>query len=606
MNLTDIPTLIAVPFASSGLKNTVPVPASGTPGVASYTTGFPADTFDPIASGGIPPDGKDVNGVYYDLSTANRWGQAGGQYYFNSTFATAITGYPKGAILNRSDSKGQWQNLVDGNTTDPDSTSAANWVAVRSNMLITSIAVAAGATTPTLEKLGAALINVTGAIASAATLVLPLTAGASWIVRNSTTGAGTFTVVGATGTGATIPQGVAYNVYTDGVNFYASSADASGLYLPIGGTAVAAVKLAAARNFSISGLATASAVAFDGTGNVVLNVTALAPTGAEINAGLGYVAADDSTVVHTTGTETVAGAKTFSNVLTVNNVTQVNTSGSQASVLVTDTGTFGANIGLAGNGGTTPNKSIRAFNGSFQVMAHLYAAVIFSVDNSGNVTIPGGYTAATNSTFTAGLNCAATVASNVTDLTRQISLFNNQYGFSVTSTRLNYVAPTGGTHRMTVGGTDVLTVAAGAVTVAGSITCTTMNATGSDERLKTDITEVAPRPLHRFTPYVAYVHKEDGKDRRGRIAQQLEKYAPEHMGSDIHLDKNQIPGIGEGDYKTVDMTGVAHEIATWAAMELDKQTKIIVAMQRAALAQQQTIQLLLNRLAKVEAAQETK
>jgi hypothetical protein len=280
MDLTNIPTLVAVPFASGagpGYRNTIPVASQipVTPGAASFTDGFPPVTFQPIASGGVPPYGADVNGILYALSNMARWDQAGGRYYYDATFSTAVTGYPKGATLNRTDNLGAWLNTVDNNTTDPNSTSSAGWVPVRANAVAVSIAVAAGANTPTKEKLGSQVIVCTGSIASAATLVLPLTAGAVYVVHNNTTGAGALTVVGATGSGVTIPQTVGYYVYTDGTNFYGASADVSGLYLPVGGTAVAATKLASGRTFSITGGVTATGVSFDGTGNVALNVTAI-------------------------------------------------------------------------------------------------------------------------------------------------------------------------------------------------------------------------------------------------------------------------------------------------------------------------------------------
>ena len=59
--------------------------------------------------------------------------------------------------------------------------------------------------------------------------------------------------------------------YTDArVKTYADT-----LYLPLTGTAVKATQLATAHNFSITGGATAAVQSFDGTQNVVLNVTAL-------------------------------------------------------------------------------------------------------------------------------------------------------------------------------------------------------------------------------------------------------------------------------------------------------------------------------------------
>lgn len=65
------------------------------------------------------------------------------------------------------------------------------------------------------------------------------------------------------------------------------------------------------------------------------------------------------------------------------------TSGSQASVVVTDTGTNGANIRLVGNGATTPNKTIRAWNGALNVINHAYSNVIWQLDDSGNMTAAG-------------------------------------------------------------------------------------------------------------------------------------------------------------------------------------------------------------------------
>jgi hypothetical protein len=104
-----------------------------------------------------------------------------------------------------------------------------------------------------------------------------------------------------------ITQGSALTVFTDGTSYFAASANLSGAYLPIDGTAVAATKLATARAFSITGLATASGVNFDSTGNVALNVTGL-----NVPSALGYTPANDASVVHIAGTETITGNKTFS------------------------------------------------------------------------------------------------------------------------------------------------------------------------------------------------------------------------------------------------------------------------------------------------------
>ncbi|WP_217467974.1 gp53-like domain-containing protein [Achromobacter pulmonis] len=141
MQASNAPSKSPVPFAESGSKNTIPVDSQIgiTPGLASFTDGFPPLTMTPLSAGGIPPRGQDFNGILYFLSAAMRWQQAGGSYNYDSTFATAIGGYPKGAILLNSAGTGFWLNGADNNTTDPDS-GGTNWTAVISNAASTTAA----------------------------------------------------------------------------------------------------------------------------------------------------------------------------------------------------------------------------------------------------------------------------------------------------------------------------------------------------------------------------------------------------------------------------------------------------------------------------------
>ncbi|MBH3014646.1 hypothetical protein I5M88_21095 [Serratia marcescens] len=131
MKLTDKPRQIAVPFASGTAdKNTIPNNATQETkekGNAAYDSGFPPLTMTAIAAGGIPPHGKDFNGLLNDITAAIRFSQAGGQYTFDSAFAQAIGGYAKGATVLSADGSKIWWNTVDANTTDPDGTSAAGW-----------------------------------------------------------------------------------------------------------------------------------------------------------------------------------------------------------------------------------------------------------------------------------------------------------------------------------------------------------------------------------------------------------------------------------------------------------------------------------------------
>lgn len=113
------PGKITVPFADSGLKNTIPQAANNTTGKAGFDKGFPERTMLPKASGGIPPSGMDFNGILFDVTNILRYMQAGGRPTFSAEMATAIGGYPVGAVLVSNDGKSVFQNTLDGNANDP-------------------------------------------------------------------------------------------------------------------------------------------------------------------------------------------------------------------------------------------------------------------------------------------------------------------------------------------------------------------------------------------------------------------------------------------------------------------------------------------------------
>lgn len=130
MQSSSIPAKIPVPFgagATSGYIRTVPVPSqiSTDPGAASFTDGFPPLTFLPVSAGGIPPDGRDINGILNEITAWLQWMNAGGPVGYDSAFSAAIGGYPKGALLSAA-AGGWWVSTVENNTTDPD-TGGAGW-----------------------------------------------------------------------------------------------------------------------------------------------------------------------------------------------------------------------------------------------------------------------------------------------------------------------------------------------------------------------------------------------------------------------------------------------------------------------------------------------
>lgn len=94
-----IPKFIKTAFANIGLRNNIPEITNNTTGAAGYDRGFGKINMLPEGAGGIPPDGKDFNGVFYDMSAAIQYIQAGRSFPFNQDFAIAIGGYEIGAIV---------------------------------------------------------------------------------------------------------------------------------------------------------------------------------------------------------------------------------------------------------------------------------------------------------------------------------------------------------------------------------------------------------------------------------------------------------------------------------------------------------------------------
>jgi hypothetical protein len=126
MKLIDIPSNVPVPWASAaGTGYINPIPPTSQIGIndgyASWPDGFPPLNFEDPSVGGVPPRGADFNGVIKEISAGLRWLQAGGFPAYNSTFSTAIGGYPQGAVLASKVYLGLlWRSLSDDNTHDPD------------------------------------------------------------------------------------------------------------------------------------------------------------------------------------------------------------------------------------------------------------------------------------------------------------------------------------------------------------------------------------------------------------------------------------------------------------------------------------------------------
>lgn len=222
MNSSDSPSRFPKAFGMNGLKNTIPTDSSTSTdnnGVATFDKGFPQITMQPLSAGGIPPSGKDFNGILYALSLKEQWADAGMGYTFNSDFSSAISGYPKGSKLSNSAMSGQWLNTIDSNTTSPESSTGADtgWVPTF-DYGVTNVT--ASSTNIVLSSIQASKerIILSGTLTSNISLIFPPWIK-YWTVVNNCIGA--FNVICRTisGTGVSILSGgITEKLYCDGLN----------------------------------------------------------------------------------------------------------------------------------------------------------------------------------------------------------------------------------------------------------------------------------------------------------------------------------------------------------------------------------------------------
>jgi len=124
---TFLTKFLPMAFATNGLKNNIPVADPAMFSNASYEKGFPQSTMKKVTEGGIPPQGKDFNGILNEISSHTVWTNAGGTYKFNGELSNAIGGYAKGAVLVADNLKFAVISLVNNNkinfNTNPSSIS---------------------------------------------------------------------------------------------------------------------------------------------------------------------------------------------------------------------------------------------------------------------------------------------------------------------------------------------------------------------------------------------------------------------------------------------------------------------------------------------------
>lgn len=118
------PDLIPMPFAENATPGTIEPIEATTPTVpqdATWSTGFPQVTMQPLAAGGIPPRGQNFNGVLNALSRHIFHMQGGGQYKWSDDHGP----YSIGDVLQSDDGLRSYVSVVDNNTDNFNTTPAA-------------------------------------------------------------------------------------------------------------------------------------------------------------------------------------------------------------------------------------------------------------------------------------------------------------------------------------------------------------------------------------------------------------------------------------------------------------------------------------------------
>lgn len=207
------PDKITVPWATSGLKNAIPQAADPVDGLAGYDQGFTAVNMTPKTAGGIPPFGQDFNGIFFDITKALQFIEAGGSFPYDSAWAASVGGYPAGAIVSRTDNQGFWRNTIPNNSSDPEA-GGAGWQPEDAG--VTAITMTSSNVTLSPLQAARSQILITGAITANLQLIIPVYRK-QWTIINQTTGAFTITAKTPSGSGVSVAQG-ASSISCDGTN----------------------------------------------------------------------------------------------------------------------------------------------------------------------------------------------------------------------------------------------------------------------------------------------------------------------------------------------------------------------------------------------------
>lgn len=200
---------IAADAGDSFITNPMPESPTGT-NAASIEAGFPPITMTEELAGGEPPLGPDMNGFLFLLSSHLVYLQSGLPYLFDADVATALGGYPIGAVIGMADGTGSWINNIANNMGNPDTASpgsTAGWAVLTSYGPALVPGLTGGAPqilTPAQTKKPVVIFS--GTLTANQTVALSQIPY-EWTLVNNCTGPFVLTVTAGSGASVTVPQG---------------------------------------------------------------------------------------------------------------------------------------------------------------------------------------------------------------------------------------------------------------------------------------------------------------------------------------------------------------------------------------------------------------
>ena len=123
------PTFIPIRFSNDGSKNDIykTLQQGQYDGALTWSVGVPPISMIEREDGGLAPDGRDFNGLFYVLSDHAVHRQNGGSVKWSQDVVSEYGGYSTGYIVQSDDNSRHYISLVNNNTINPNVSLSQNW-----------------------------------------------------------------------------------------------------------------------------------------------------------------------------------------------------------------------------------------------------------------------------------------------------------------------------------------------------------------------------------------------------------------------------------------------------------------------------------------------